>query len=96
MLFLALFQELHQFKDEFLMLTPLKPHGNHKRTMTLWAPITYIYIMCLCYNFYFDLCLYLAVYGIVLCSKLLLRRYSINYIYIWGLVCAFKWNVFTN
>ena len=43
MLFQALFQELHQFEDEFLVLTPLKPHGNHKRTMTLWVPAAYIF-----------------------------------------------------
>ena len=45
MLFQALFQELHRFEDEFLVLTPLNPHGNHKRTMTLWAPAAYIYHM---------------------------------------------------
>ena len=93
MLFQALFQELHRFEDEFLVLTPLKPHRNHKRMMTLWAPAAYISRV---YNFYFDLCLYLVVYAIVLCRKLLLRRYSINYIYIWVLVHVIKRNVFMN
>ena len=92
-LFQALFQELHWFEDEFLVLTPLKPHRNHKRTMTLWAPAAYISRV---YKFYFDLYLYLVVYAIVLCRKLLLRWCSINYIYIWVLVRVIKRNMFTN
>ena len=69
---------------------------------TTWKPQVHDDIMgvhCLytsrVYNFYFDLCLYL-VYAIVLCRKLLLRWYSINYIYIWVLVRVIKQNAFTN
>ena len=41
--------------------------------------------------------LYLVVNTIVLCRKLLLRRYSINYVHLLCvLLIVIKWNVFTN